>query len=143
MEHNAGIQEGNRVAMIGAESQPRAARVLLVEDHANLARLVSLFLRDYGYTIEVANSIASALQLNQQEPFDVVVSDLGLPDGSGWELMRELRQRRPVRGIAYSGSVSPEDIQTSIEAGFSEHLCKPLEPEDLHAAIQRVLAQGG
>jgi DNA-binding response OmpR family regulator len=115
-------------------------RVLLVEDHGNLARMLSLTLRSFGYDVAIASDLANAGSLVDAEPFDVVVSDLTLPDGSGLDLARKLQRRgRVVKAIALSGYGDAEDVQRSIDAGFAEHLTKPLEGDDLHAAIQRVL----
>jgi DNA-binding response OmpR family regulator len=115
-------------------------RVLLVEDHRNLARMLSLTLRSFGYDVAIAPDLANANELARAEAFDVVVSDLTLPDGSGLELVRALQSRgQPVKAIALSGYGEADDIRRSIEAGFAEHLTKPLEGDDLHAAIQRVL----
>ena len=76
----------------------------------------------------------------ESRPFDVVVSDLGLPDGSGHDLMRRLRERRPVAGIAMSGYGTEDDIRRSREAGFAEHLVKPVDLAHLRAAILRTAA---
>ena len=115
-------------------------RILLVEDYANLARLLSLTLSAEGYEVHVAGAKSEALCLAREHSFDVVISDLNLPDGSGLDLMRELKAAG-LRGIALSGSGDPEDVQRSQAAGFSAHLVKPLEPDELHAAVQRVLQQ--
>jgi CheY-like chemotaxis protein len=115
-------------------------RVLLVEDHSNLARMLSLSLQAFGYNVAIAPDVANAVELARHEPFDVLVSDLTLPDGSGLDLMRDLRSDGgALKGIALSGYGDEEDVQRSLAAGFSEHLTKPLEADDLHAAIQRVL----
>jgi CheY-like chemotaxis protein len=118
-------------------------RVLLVEDHENLARLLSLSLRTGGYYVQTAGSVAAARELVEQSEFDVLISDLGLPDGSGLELMRDLRRRSAIKGIAYSGRGLEEDFRASFEAGFAEHLVKPIEVEQLQEALARVLGNGG
>jgi DNA-binding response OmpR family regulator len=115
-------------------------RILLVEDYASLARLLSLALSAEGYEVHVAGAKAEAQCLAREHAFDLVISDLHLPDGSGCDLMRELKAAG-LRGIALSGSGDPEDVQRSQTAGFSEHLVKPLEPDELYAAVQRVLQQ--
>ena len=123
--------------------QPDAAplaRVLLVEDYPNLARLLTLALECQGYHVCVAGDSRGALDLARQREFDIVISDLRLPDGSGHDLMRALIDLGLRRGIALSGCGESEDLRESHAAGFAEHLLKPLDADDLHAAIQRVLA---
>ncbi len=83
-----------------------------------------------GHTVETAGDVATALELAGQQAFDLLLSDLGLPDGSGHDLMRQLRQRgHKFPGIALSGYGQEEDIQRSREAGFAAHLTKPASRE--------------
>ncbi len=118
----------------------RQIRVIVVEDHASSAEGLKSFLCSVGYKVFVATDMRSALSLASAVEFDVLLSDLGLPDGSGWELMKRLSAERRIRGIAFSGHNSPEDVQRSTEAGFLEHMPKPLSPERLCAAIDRAAA---
>lgn len=115
-------------------------RVIVVEDHASSAEGLKSFLNSVGYKVFVATDMKSALSLASAVEFDVLLSDLGLPDGSGWELMKRLSTERRIRGIAFSGHNSPDDMQRSAEAGFLDHLSKPLSPEKLCAAIDRAVA---
>jgi two-component system CheB/CheR fusion protein len=112
-------------------------RILFAEDNEDSATAIAEFLRANGYEVLVANSVQSALERAAQS-FDVVVSDLGLPDGTGHELMAQLRLARPVPGIALSGYGSERDVARALAAGFDVHLTKPVEPEALLAAIERV-----
>jgi DNA-binding response OmpR family regulator len=73
----------------------------------------------------------------------LVISDLGLADGSGLDLMRSLHSTKGIRGIALSGFGSDEDIAASSAAGFAEHLTKPVDWSQLNAAIQRLLTRDG
>ena len=73
-------------------------------------------------------------------PFDLLLSDLDLPDGDGMNLMRELSARGPIPGIAVSGFGAEEDRRQSREAGFVEHLTKPVDMGSLDAAIKRAIA---
>ena len=117
----------------------RKLQLLLVEDHADTARVMAQLLQKQGHTVKVAGGVAAALNLAQQHPFDVVISDLGLPDGSGHDLMRQLRANQcKAKGIALSGYGMEEDMRKSREAGFVEHLTKPVDIERLQAAIGRV-----
>ena len=115
-------------------------RLIVVEDHAETAEGLKRFLNAVGYQVFVATDMASALSLATSVQFDVLLSDLGLPDGSGWELLKRLSTERRIRAIAFSGHNSPADRQRSAEAGFLEHLAKPLAPDQLCAAIGRAAA---
>ena len=81
----------------------------------------------------------SALDTAERDHFDLIISDVGLPDGNGTELMKRLRFASRIRGIAISGFGSNADREKSLAAGFSEHLVKPITMERLEAAIQTVL----
>jgi PAS domain S-box-containing protein len=116
-------------------------RLLVVEDHRDTAEALTRLLRRMGHPVTTAHDIATALAIAEREPFDVLVSDLGLPDGTGHELMRRLRQTRHVRGIAMSGYGMDDDLRRSREAGFSEHLVKPIDLARLQAAIRRVMQE--
>lgn len=118
---------------------PESFHVLLVEDYPNLARLLSLALDSHGYNVSVAHDRAEALALARAQQFDIVVSDLRLPDGDGCELFQTLRKLGIRHGIAVSGSADGDDVSASRAAGFSTHFVKPLDPDDLHIAIQRTL----
>lgn len=115
-------------------------RILLVDDNEDTLRVMARLLRLNGHQVVTADSVNSAMQA-AGEPFDLLISDIGLPDGTGWELMRELRRRGPVRGIALSGFSMDEDIRRSHEVGFIEHLCKPIMPDELEQAILRAAGQ--
>jgi PAS domain S-box-containing protein len=112
--------------------------VLLVEDHSDSREMLANVLGALNYMVRTATSVQSALELAAVERFDIVVSDLGLPDGTGWELMTQLRDRYGVKGIALSGYGMGEDQQRSREAGFLGHVVKPVDPRQLAALIERV-----
>jgi PAS domain S-box-containing protein len=112
-------------------------RVLLVEDHEDTAEIFERLLRRGGYTVHVASSVESALAV-EADAFDVLLSDIGLADGSGLDLMRTLRKTRQVKGIALSGYGTEEDVRASREAGFALHLTKPVEFADLVDAIAKL-----
>lgn len=120
--------------------QGRRLRILLVEDHMDTAAALADLLDLLGHQVVVAHNVASGLAaaataLDGGE-LDLVISDLGLPDGSGLDLMRELSRSHGVRGIALSGYGTDQDIRASHEAGFSLHLTKPVDLERLRAALQ-------
>jgi PAS domain S-box-containing protein len=113
-------------------------RVLLVEDHVDTARATVRLLERSGYKVAWADGVAAALRLAASRTFDIVVSDLGLPDGNGYELMHQLRERHGLPGIALSGFGMEGDILRGREAGFLEHLVKPVDVDTLDQSIHRV-----
>jgi len=120
-------------------SAPRSSlRILLVEDHPDTAEMLSMLLRHHGFEVEVAGSVDAALDLAQSSGCDVLVSDVRLPDGSGMDLMRRLRESQFVRGIAMSGFGTQDDVRRSKEAGYDEHLVKPVDVGRLIEAIHKV-----
>jgi CheY-like chemotaxis protein len=95
-------------------------------------------LRNFGYDVRTAGTMGEGVARIEQEPFDLLVSDIGLPDGSGLELMRQAKAKRHLRGIALSGFGMDEDIRRSREAGFDHHLIKPVNFAQLQEVIRRV-----
>ncbi len=118
-------------------AKPPPMRILLVEDHDQTRQLLARLLQLEHHEVTAAAGMAEALAAAQTGTFDVVLSDIGLPDGSGLDLMRELQQRYHLSGIALSGFASQADQQAAKEAGFSEHLAKPVQLETLLQALQR------
>jgi len=117
-------------------------RLLIVEDHPDTAKILARLLSAKGYKVRTAGSVAAALAA-LDEPVDLLLSDVGLPDGTGYELMRRAREKRPVVGIAMSGFGMEEDLARSREAGFAEHLVKPVDVAQICEAIQRLIKSGG
>ncbi len=129
-------------ARLPEEIQPREARgakILLVEDHEDTAKVLRRILEKAGYIVRPAGSVAAAREVAEQGEVDLVISDLGLPDGNGLELMQYLSHSYRLRGIALSGFGTEEDVAASRAAGFTEHLIKPVDWEQLKLAIGRLL----
>jgi PAS domain S-box-containing protein len=124
------------------EPEPADRRLLLVEDDVMTARIMAKLLRQNGYVVTTANSVAGALDV-PPEDYDLIVSDIGLPDGSGLDLMRTIRLRHDVPGIALTGFGMEDDLRKSREAGFVAHLTKPLDFAKLDAMIRKVAAEHG
>ncbi len=121
----------------------RGLRIMLVEDHRDTAQVMSRLLTRQGYRVQVANCIRDAIELAQQ-PFDLAISDISLPDGTGLDLMRRLKAiDGAARGIALSGLASEDDIRRSREAGFDQHLAKPIDFQKLLAVIGQITADAG
>jgi PAS domain S-box-containing protein len=122
------------------QAETGSFHILLVEDHSDTAEAMAELLRGMGHRITVAGSVADGLAAaDQAGRIDLVVSDLGLPDGTGLELMQELSSRYGVRGIALSGYGMEEDVRRSLDAGFERHLTKPVNVQALHTAIRETL----
>ncbi|MDB6137482.1 MAG: hybrid sensor histidine kinase/response regulator, partial [Verrucomicrobiaceae bacterium] len=128
-----------------AASQPSAAHqampsllhILLVEDHVITRETLARLLLRRGHVVATAGSLAEALEVGSSFPCEIVLSDLGLPDGSGHQVLEGLRQWWPFcRGIALSGYGMDSDMQNSIEAGYDFHLNKPVSIQKLDATIQ-------
>ncbi|MEN6448900.1 MAG: PAS domain S-box protein [Thermoguttaceae bacterium] len=120
----------------------RPMRILLVEDHAVTAQMLQMVLTDEGHQVETAADVATALDAASRHPFDLLISDLGLPDGSGCDLLRRLRERGDsLPAIALSGYGQENDVRRSREAGFTTHLIKPASREAIAAAIAEVAGQ--
>jgi CheY-like chemotaxis protein len=125
---------------LGNQSSRRTpVRILLVEDNEDTLRYLAGALAKRRYTVRTAADLASARKLVASEDFDLVISDIGLPDGTGLDLMDEIKRTRGLPGIAISGFGSDEDIQMSKAAGFVEHLTKPITFQVLEEKIRQVV----
>jgi PAS domain S-box-containing protein len=123
------------------ESEPEAAphtKILFVEDHKDTASVLGRILKNAGFEVSHAATIAKARELAAGRRFDLVISDVGLPDGSGLDLMRHLRDTQNLTGIALSGFGTDDDVAASTAAGFAEHVIKPVDWERLRSAIERL-----
>jgi CheY-like chemotaxis protein len=118
-------------------------RFFVVENHQDTLDAIKMFLEAQGHSVEAAPDMKSALKLAPKTKFDVLISDIGLPDGDGWELMRKLRDQIPnLKGIAMSGYGMRADLEKSKQAGFAGHIIKPFGPVELNAALQKILGNG-
>ena len=127
---------------VDREPKPTAVnrRVLLVDDHQDTCLGMKRMLERRGYQISIAHSAQQAVEKVRTQEFDLLISDIGLPDRSGYELMREVRLNKGLPGIALSGFGSEEDVNQAREAGFAEHLTKPINFERLEKTIQSLLS---
>jgi CheY-like chemotaxis protein/nitrogen-specific signal transduction histidine kinase len=132
------------VDSIGATTKPkgnRAVRILLVEDHAPTRETLARLLTRRGHHVESAGSIAQALIIANTGSVDLIISDLGLPDGSGMDLMQSLRRTCRLPAIALSGYGMQTDIEESKAAGFDEHFTKPVDVFQLEQVIQSLVVK--
>ena len=129
--HHAGAAPGS-----AATAGTGSLRLLLVEDHGATLEVLTRLLSREGHHVVAAATVGAALAAAEKEEFDAVVSDLGLPDGTGTELMVQLRERHGLRGIALSGYGMEEDLERTREAGFIAHLIKPVDFNQLRRALE-------
>jgi len=115
-------------------------RVLLVDDHFDTRETLAKLLKRSGYEVATADCVTAAKERAAHAEFDILVSDLGLPDGHGCDLMRELHERYGLPGVAFSGYGMEGDVQRSLEAGFSAHLTKPVDFLKLKEAMGMALS---
>jgi CheY-like chemotaxis protein len=113
--------------------------VLLVEDHEPTRAVLTRLLVRRNYRVKAAGSATEARSLAASESFQLLISDVGLPDGNGFELMREFGTRYNMRGIALTGYGTENDLEKSQAAGFAVHLIKPVHIQALEAALAKVL----
>jgi len=130
---SASDREGRILIMTDSE-----LNILLVEDHADTIHAMTRLLTSVGYQVQPAACAREALDLARHLPFDLIISDLALPDGSGLDVMRQINEMRPTRGIAISGYDDADHVEQSRQAGFAAHLTKPTDLPCLLAAIQSV-----
>ena len=128
----------NGAQPVSAPAPIRPPRLLVVDDHEDTCTGLKMILERRGYDITVAYTADQAVEKARREKFDLLVSDIGLPDRSGYELMQEMRSRG-VPGIALSGFGMESDVNRARAAGFSEHLTKPINFERLEEVIQQLL----
>lgn len=105
--------------------------ILLVEDHPSTADVMARMMRARGFSVLAATSLAEARKLASDHDIGFVISDLGLADGNGWELMAELHRQSGINGAAVSGFGMEADMKRSREAGFILHLVKPIQIGEL------------
>lgn len=114
-------------------------RILLVEDHGDTRAVFAMLLGRKGHEVITVGSLAAALEAAHEHPeIDLLICDIGLPDGDGWELMTTLHSQLGVPGIAITARGLPSDLERSAAAGFAFHLSKPMDPQELFQAIDKI-----
>ena len=119
------------------------AKILVVDDHVDTNLAVAKLLAQKGYDVKTADSCASAVAVARAGKVDLLLCDLGLPDGDGCDLLRELRAAYGLEGIAITGSGESTDIDRCRAAGFAAHILKPVAFDRLTATIETVLSDRG
>jgi CheY-like chemotaxis protein len=122
------------------EALQHGLKILLVDDHQDTCAALERLLVRRGHLVAATHNARSAMEAAARNKFDLIISDIALPDGSGVDLMVQLRAISKIPGIAISGFGNNGDIERSLQAGFSEHLVKPIKLKELEAAIERAIA---
>jgi len=118
-------------------------RILVVDDVADVTEMIALFLKHAGFDVRTANSAINALQITSQDRFDLIISDIGMPEMNGYDLAASLRKSdayQAIPMIAVTGYTEYDDRGRSLEAGFNAHHTKPINPSRLLALIGDLLA---
>jgi DNA-binding response OmpR family regulator len=121
-----------------SSTSKKTIRILLVEDHCDTRTTLAFLLRHFGFEIVVADRLATALDACSAQLFDVVLADIGLPDGSGYDLISQAKRQQAVTAIALTGFGQDEDLRRSKEAGFDFHLTKPVDFHELRTILGRI-----
>lgn len=116
-------------------------RIFLVENHADTLKYTKMYLEQMGHAVQSARTIAEALDLIPEVNADVLISDIGLPDGDGWELLEKAGRAAPKYAIAMSGFGMYADRSRSLAVGYRHHLLKPFPPEDLDAILMEAAGE--
>jgi len=133
-QESAGIGLNHRVG--GRTSKP--LRILLVEDHQDTRRTLSRLLTHFGHNVATADNVKTAKSVIGSTNIDTVLCDIGLPDGSGYEVAAQARATGGIRAIALTGFGTEQDVQRSKEAGFDFHLVKPVNFQELQTALEQL-----
>jgi hypothetical protein len=142
--HRAPEAGASMVEHLNADRPMSSRRLLLIEDHPDTCQVMQRLLRSAGYEVTAAETLAAALRAckDTPKPFDIVVSDLGLPDGSGLDFIRQFRISCPdTPAIALSGFGMEDDRLRSLDAGFVAHMTKPVDLSALQSKIEEVISQ--
>jgi PAS domain S-box-containing protein len=118
-------------------------KILMVEDHEDTAFVMARMLEDMGHTTVPANSVASAVDVLTREKVELIISDVGLPDGNGVSLIHAVRAFCDAPAIALTGYGMREDVERCLSAGFNKHVTKPVSVETLRQIIAEVCAEKG
>ncbi|HEY4957350.1 MAG TPA: response regulator [Caldimonas sp.] len=135
------LSDDSNEAGASAANGGRSLRIFIVENHDDTRYLLGLLLEQLGHTVLSAATLSEALAEIPGAYCDLLISDIGLPDGNGWDLMARLGADRPPFAIAMSGFGMASDRQRSLAAGFRHHLLKPVEPNQLERLIEEATAE--
>ena len=115
-------------------------KILLVENHEDTLVYLAKYMKRRGHEVLSTRNMQQAIEVISTTPVHVLISDIGLPDGDGWELMREVQKiNPPFYGIAMSGFGMRSDREKSLQAGYKHHLIKPFMPEELDVILDEAV----
>src|SRR5213593_3031808 len=118
----------------------RRLRILVVEDHSDTLQALSRLLSHFGHEISLADGAQNALNILGSKEFDVVLCDIALPDGNGYDIIVEAKRKGAVKAVAISGFAAREDIERGRKAGFDFHLEKPVDFHELRSVLGQIAA---
>ena len=146
---NQAFGRGPTKATVPGKSRQRKASsrtfkpsVLVVDDVPDVTEMIGLFLKHAGYEVATADSAPAALRLANERAFDVIISDIGMPEMNGYELAESLRRRSEYQGIpiiAVTGYSEYDDRGRALRSGFNAHLTKPIDPSELLLLMNELL----
>jgi len=118
----------------------KSLRILVVEDHGDTLQALSRLLNYFGHSISTADNARSALDMIKTKEFDVVLCDIALPDGNGYDVIAEAKRKGAVKAVAISGFAARDDVERGRKAGFDFHLAKPVDFHELRAVLGQIAA---
>ena len=121
-------------------SSGKSLRILVVEDHSDTLQALSRLLTHFGHEISLADGAQNALNAIESEEFDVVLCDIALPDGNGYDVVVEAKRKGAVKAVAISGFGARDDIERGKKAGFDFYLAKPVDFHELRTVLGQIAA---
>ena len=118
----------------------KSLRILVVEDHSDTLQALSRLLNHFGHDISVAEDARSARDMINAKEFDVVLCDIALPDGNGYDVIAEAKRKGAVKAVAISGFGARDDIERGRKAGFDFYLAKPVDFHELRTVLGKIAA---
>jgi len=131
---------GNGLNHRAGAKTSKPMRILLVEDHQDTRRTLSRLLTHFGHNVVTADNVEGAIEIMGVNNIDVVLCDIGLPDGSGYEVAAQARTKGHIKAIALTGFGTERDVQRSKDAGFDFHLVKPINFQELRSVLDQSAA---
>jgi DNA-binding response OmpR family regulator len=120
-----------------------ALRILYIEDHDDTRRTLSRLLRHFHYEVVIARDYRTARAILDQNQFDVLISDIALPDGDGCDLVMEAKSKQPLVSIAYTAYGTSREVERGFSSGFDHYFVKPMDFSRLRATLDAIAAEYG
>ena len=144
MEGNNSLHQPESDKIIKEDPQLQGLKILVIDDDLDTLEMLKFALESFGAAVKTADSASTAFQTFQKGNFDIIVSDLGMPQEDGYSLLGKIRAKFKENGkfvpaIAVSGYARNEDFDRAIAAGFQLHISKPVDPQELALKILEVL----